>query len=239
MLLYKNLIILYNALMDFKTFFGVNQQYIKQNCIICQNSDVSLFSNKVLNGLFVKLANVRDITVIALKNNFLAGDTVLYLQDTVCKNIFLFGSCGGCSYIKHGDLVMIDKAYNLESFSSMLNFDKDLQYSQASKELFCNFYKKNTNKNLIRTNSACVASLYLETKFLNWFKEKEILAVDMESSIILSAAKAIKRKAVCLMYVTDLLAGASILDNDKSLKQKIANSRKELSKMILRFCNER
>ena len=71
--------------MDFKTFFGTDRKNIKQNCIICQSYDLSLFSNEVSNGLFVKSANTDNATIIALKNNFLAGDAVLFLKNTNCK----------------------------------------------------------------------------------------------------------------------------------------------------------
>jgi uncharacterized Fe-S radical SAM superfamily protein PflX len=55
--------------MNFKTFFGTDEQSINRNCIICQNFDISLFSNEVSNGLFFKSANIKTATVIALKNN--------------------------------------------------------------------------------------------------------------------------------------------------------------------------
>ncbi len=65
----------------------------------------------------------------------------------------------------------------------MLNRDKNPEYYRSSKDLFSDFYKKNSHKNLMKTNSACVGSLALESNFSDWFKEKEIPAVDMESSI--------------------------------------------------------
>jgi purine-nucleoside phosphorylase len=225
--------------MNFKTFFGNDEQSIKRNCIICQNFDISLFSNEVSDGLFVKSANIKTATIIALKNNFLAGDAVLRLKDSPCENIFVFGSCGGYGKVSYGDLVIIDKAYNLESFSDMLNFKNQVKYYQSSTDLSANFYTKNIQKKLISTNSACVSSLYLETKFLDWFKEKEISAVDMETSIILSASNNIGCKSVCLMYVSDIVStNATLFLQEKSIKQKVLFSRKSLAEMILRFCNE-
>ncbi|OEG71426.1 hypothetical protein ATZ36_15015 [Candidatus Endomicrobiellum trichonymphae] len=79
----------------------------------------------------------------------------------------------------------------------MLNRDKNPEYYRSSKDLFSDFYKKNSRKNLMKTNSACVGSLALESNFSDWFKEKEIPAVDMESSIILSAAK---NKEKCRLF---------------------------------------
>ncbi|MDR2066864.1 MAG: hypothetical protein LBP57_03380 [Endomicrobium sp.] len=225
--------------MNFKTFFGIDKKNIKKNCIICQNFDISLFSREVSNGLFVKSTNIKTATIIALKNNFLSGDAILYLKGSPCENIFIFGSCGGYGKVTYGDLVIIDKAYNLESFSNMLNFKNQVDYYRSSTNLLNCFYKKNIHKNLIKTNSACVSSLYLESKFLDWFKEKEISAIDMESSIILSASSNIGCNAICLMYVSDIIkTKADIFLKENSIKQKVSASRKKLAEMILRFCDE-
>jgi purine-nucleoside phosphorylase len=151
----------------------------------------------------------------------------------------LFGSCGEYGDLNRGDLVMIDKAYNLESFSKMLNFDKIVEYYESSKDLLYDFYKKNLYEDLIKTNSACVSSLALEVNFLDLFKEKEISAIDMESSIILAASQAINRNAACFMYVTDLIGKDIMLSKEeKSIKQRIASSRKKLADILLRFCDE-
>ncbi|MDR2395094.1 MAG: hypothetical protein LBD57_00490 [Endomicrobium sp.] len=165
---------------------------------------------------------------------------MLRLKDSPCENIFVFGSCGGYSQVTYGDLVIIDTAYNLESFSDMLNFKKQVKYYRSSADLLYFFHKKNIYEQLTLTNSACVSSLYLEPKFLDWFSKREIYAIDMESSIILSASNSIKRKAICLMYVSDIVAPntAMFLQEEKSIKQKVSNSRKNLTEMILRFCNE-
>jgi len=44
----------------------------------------------------------------------------------------------------------------------MLNRDKNPEYYRSSKDLLSDFYKKNSHKNLMKTNSACVGSLALE-----------------------------------------------------------------------------
>jgi hypothetical protein len=224
--------------MDFKTFFAINEKDIKHNCIICQNCDLSLFSDKTSNGLFVKCSNIENATVIALKNNFLAGDAVLYLKNTVCENILLFGSCGGCNSRDYGDMVIIDKAYNFESFSNILNFKDKTEYYQSMRLLFNNFLVKSNCSNLIKTNSACVSSLVLDPNFLNWFKEKEISIADMESSIVFSAAKHINRNVIGLNYITDLIEQDSIINITNAGKQKIAFSRKKLAQAIVNFCDK-
>jgi uridine phosphorylase len=224
-------------IMDFKAFFGITEKDIKHNCIICQSYDLSLFSNKISNGLFAKCSNIVNATVIALKNNFLAGDAILYLKNTVCRNIFLFGSCGGCNERSFGDMVIIDKAYNLESFSAMLNFREEPDNYESTRLLFNNFLAKNCATGIIRTNSACVSSLILEPNFLNWFKEKEISVVDMESSIIFSAAKHINKNSIALMYITDFIGQDIATSVTIADRQKIAASRKNLGQVLEIFCD--
>ncbi|MDR2818480.1 MAG: hypothetical protein LBB37_03465 [Endomicrobium sp.] len=223
--------------MDFKTFFGIFEKDIKHNCIICQSYDISLFSDKISVGLFVKCANIANATVIALKNNFLAGDVILHLKNTICENILLFGSCGGCNGRGYGDIIIIDKAYNLESFSTMLNFKEEAEYSQSTRLLFNDFLAKSGIADIIKTNSACVSSLVLESNFLSWFKKKEVSVADMESSIIFSAAKHINKSAIGLAYVTDFIGQAPMIQIDTTNKQKIASSRKKLAESLVKFCD--
>jgi purine-nucleoside phosphorylase len=226
--------------MKFKDFFGIHSRDVKDNCIICQNYDLPLFAKDSENGFFVKTANSGGATVIALKNSFLAGDAVLFLKESGCKRIFLFGSCGGCGDVESGDILMVDKAYNFESFSRMLSFDAKPDFFMSSRELLSAFYKKYPYEDLIKTNSACVSSLILESRYIGWFKENGVCAVDMESSIVFSSAKEIGAQAACFMYAADHIetnpAGEKI---EETSKEKIARSRKKLAGMILDFINEK
>jgi nucleoside phosphorylase len=223
--------------MDFKTFFGMIEKDIKYNCIICQSYDLVLFSDKISHGLFAKCANIANATIIALRNSFLAGDAVLYLKNTVCENILLFGSCGGCRERSFGDMVIIDKAYNLESFSNMLNFRKEPDSYESARFLFNDFLEKSGTTGIIKTNSASVGSLILESNFLNWFKEKEISVVDMESSVIFSSTRYINKSAIALMYVTDFIKQDIAISVEAADKQKILTSRKGLAQALVRFCD--
>jgi purine-nucleoside phosphorylase len=224
--------------MEFKDFFGTESQNVKQDCIICQNYDLPLFAQDSSNGFFVKTAQSGKATVIALKNNFLAGDAVLYLKNTACKNIFLFGSCGACGDVESGDLMIIDKAFNFESFSKMVSFDADPGFFPADQELVSEFYGKNRYEDMIKTNSACVSSLLLEPRYINWFKQNGVCAVDMESSIVFSAAKEIGAKAACFMYAADHIEKNPVGETlEDKLKKKISASRKKLTRMITEFIN--
>jgi purine-nucleoside phosphorylase len=236
--------------MNFKNYFSVAKNEIKKNCIICQSFDLPLFSCVSKNGLFVKTAQIENATVIVLKNNFLAGDAVLRLEDSPCKNIIVFGSCGGCGNVKIGDLLTIDKAYNFESFTDMLENATALQTRSFCDNAIFPRYKTITrqtadNKSnltvygdfaaekIIKTNSACVSSLILEQNYIQFFKRNEICAIDMESSIIMSAANKIGANVLCLFYVSDVVETPLGAVLKRSEKQKIDAARKKAATIIL------
>jgi hypothetical protein len=57
--------------MNFKAFFKISEKNIKQNFIVYQSFDLSIFSQTKLSNRFsVKPANTENTTVKALKNNF-------------------------------------------------------------------------------------------------------------------------------------------------------------------------
>ncbi|MDR2426788.1 MAG: hypothetical protein LBD46_06405 [Endomicrobium sp.] len=226
--------------MEFKDFFGIQKQEIKEDCIICQLYDLPLFAKKSEIGFFVKTAEAENATIIGLKNNFLAGDAVLHLRNSSCKKIYLFGNCGGCADVESGDILMIDKAYNFESFSKMAAHDTNPDFFTSSKELLEDFYSNNHYEDLIKTNSACVSSLLLEAEYIDWFKNNGICAIDMESSIVFSAAKKIGVKAVCFMYVADHIEKSPIgFELDEKTRKAVSCARRKLPRMILDFINGR
>ncbi|MDR2772990.1 MAG: hypothetical protein LBB93_05940 [Elusimicrobiota bacterium] len=227
--------------MDFFSFFAIKPQEISQNCIVCQNYDLSLFMSaggKIHNGLFVKTIQTKNATIIGLKNNFAAGDAVFLLRDTACRNIFLFGACGVFGGIKIGSAIAVERAYNLESFSTMAqsldNKTADFEYFSSSKTITDNFCLKNPELDIIKTNSACVGSLFLESKLEKFFAKNNIGAVDMESSIIFCASNLAQIPAACFMYASDKVGGQPNVLTDTQ-KARISSTRKSLASSLKSF----
>jgi purine-nucleoside phosphorylase len=114
---------------DINSYFGIALSEIKKNCIICPVSDSILFKDfgkaKKTNGLFTKITNYEKVTIISTKNNFLVGDVVLQLKNTLCENIILFGSCGGTGNVNVADKFIVKKVFNFESFSEMLEMKRN------------------------------------------------------------------------------------------------------------------
>ena len=195
----------------FETLFGIKESEIKNTCVL-----MPLVSKNVLNILGIKSllrgkiyssGNTEHFTVIntGIGASF-TGDAVLYLRNTSCKNMILFGSCGLVKpsdglYI--GSLVTPIECYAMESFTDMLlNYHNFKKYypDNILLESFLNY-----NKAISRVNCATLGSLKLEEDYVCLFVEKNIKVVDMECSGFFSAAAQINIKAMAFFYVSDII----------------------------------
>ncbi|MFH1369214.1 MAG: hypothetical protein ABII64_08830 [Elusimicrobiota bacterium] len=225
----------------FKKLFGIEQGEIRENCIICpMPGNVGLFSGagsvQSARGLLFSVINAGYASVIHSKYGTMAGDCVLLLNDTACRNIFLFGSCGSTGVIDLGTKVMTKKALVLESFTEMLKFREGMDASYPDKKLFEKFEGFAAGKNIMQLNCATVGSLFLEAGYIQWFAKHKISCVDMESSLVFSSALHIKRRAISLSYVTDIITKKPFYtDLEPAERQKIDNSKNELAKLLILF----
>lgn len=227
---------------DINSYFGIALSEIKKTCIICPVSDAVLFKDlgkaKKTNGLFTKIANYEKVTIISTKNNFLVGDVVLQLKNTVCENIILFGSCGGSGNVKISDKFIVKKVFNFESFSEMLEMKRNPDVYYPSTVLLNEFLAKNKDETLLKVQCATTNSILLEKMYKDWFDKNKVNAIDMECSSVFSASSSINKKAIALLYVTDHISSEPFNEElDETTKAKILNSRKILAKSICEFIN--
>ena len=132
----------------FETLFGLGESEIRKNCIICPANDSFLFikAGRKSGGLIFSATNSECFTIIAVKNNFLAGDCVLSLKDTPCENIFLFGSCASTGQAPVGSMHLPEKSFSLESFSRMLEKEaapKTYFPDKGLSDMFLEYSKEN------------------------------------------------------------------------------------------------
>ena len=225
----------------FNKLFGLEKESIKANCIVCPANDASLFYSNdgkgVSRGLFYAVSNMPDYTVISTNYNLLAGDCVLALKDSPCRNIFLFGSCGSTGALEVGAAVAVKKAFSLESFSEMLQQKEMLQYMcfEGSGTLLGKM-AASTSVDPGLVNCATVSSLMLESAYMDFYRKEDIRCVDMESSMIYSAARVAGKEAASLLYVTDNVKSAGFYEElSPALRGKIKNIRKKLSDELKDF----
>ncbi|MFA7675072.1 MAG: hypothetical protein WCY38_03300 [Endomicrobiia bacterium] len=228
---------------DSSAYFGIELQEIRKFCVICPVSDNTLFTSlgksKKYSGLFAKIINYEKVTIISTKNNFLVGDIVLQLKNTSCENIILFGSCGGAGDVKISDKIIVKKVFNFESFSEMLEMKRTPDAYYPSTMLFEEFLSKNTKNNLLQVKCATTNSILLENVYTDWFDKNKVNAIDMECSLVFSAASSINKKAIALLYVTDHITSSKLFDNqmEESQKEKLLNARQSFAKSICDFIN--
>ncbi|MFH1854114.1 MAG: hypothetical protein ABH815_02255 [Candidatus Omnitrophota bacterium] len=210
----------------FEILFGIKETEIKNTCVLLPLLAKDMFNHlgikRLFKGKIYSSGQAQGFTVIVTGIGAgLAGDAVLYLEDTACQNIILFGSCGlvwGKKGLAIGSLVSPFLSYALESFSDiLLDKEKDWKAFSADEELREKFLNTIEAQSI---NCATLGSLKLEENLVGLLRKKDIHAVDMECSSVFSASKYIKRKATALFYVTDIINKkpfySKLSDRDKS-----------------------
>jgi len=197
----------------FEALFGVKESRIKSTCIIMpflKKGTLKAFGVKEFSkGKLYGTGHSELFTLIHTgMGPALTGDAVLYLNNTSCKNIILFGSCGlieSTKDVKLGSLITPLNCLSIESFTEMLSgCNRDWSVSYPDKNMLESFLKTN-NQHIKKAVCASVGSLNLEEENIDLFKTKNIEAIDMECSAVFAASKHINCRAMALLYVSDIL----------------------------------
>jgi len=205
----------------FETLFGIKESEVKNTCIL-----MPLLPKGALNNFGIKNLSKGKIYSSGNANNFtlintgigasFTGDAALYLGDTNCKNLILFGSCGlvkPSDGLNIGSIATPVECYAMESFTDMLlkyHTFKTFYPDTGMVESFLNYYK-----NAQKVTCATLGSLKLEEEYASLFADKNIQVVDMECSGFFSAATQKNIKAMALFYVLDII-------NEKSFYNKLS-----------------
>lgn len=138
------------------------------------------------------------------------------------QNIIRIGSCGSLSKnVNIYDIILVESSYSESTYGQVQNGDKEnILYS--SSEL--NDKILNLGHNIIvgRVHSCDAFYNNLNIKELN--ENKKCLAVEMETFALFHNAKALNKKAACLLTVSDSLVTGASLDaesREKNFKEMI------------------
>lgn len=192
----------------FQKLFAIDPRDIRQDVIITPFLNLEYFSqdnkNKISRGFLFEVLNGEFFSVIktGIGASFV-GDAVMYLKQTKAKRVYFIGSCGAVSNLEIGDLGLVDKALNLESFSNILNKDISHSFIDSRNNLYRRFLQ--SNNNVKRLNLASVGSLSLQENILPLLKKCDVNIVDMEASSFLCASKFLRFSNLALLYVTDII----------------------------------
>jgi hypothetical protein len=209
----------------FKALFGVDEQEIKKRCILMPFIIPPIIKEfqveKWSPGKLYKVAQADHFTLIHTRMGAgLVGDVVLYLKETACEEVFLFGSCGlvttspGENFSSGnslGKLFVPSLCYALESFSDFLLKESLLEHPERLPTFYphpdlCQDFLKFAPSQILRPGvCATVSSLKLEEERLPLLQKAKIQAIDMECSAFFAAAQARQIKALALFWVSDIV----------------------------------
>jgi hypothetical protein len=199
-------------MITFKRLFGQEEHDIKPLCVL-----VPFLRKELLRDLGIgswhagnpyASGNSRDLTLVLTRPGAgWLGDAVLGLKPSPCRDIVLFGACGLTANTAGpgiGGLVAPATGHALDSFSALLsgeeNFPRFPARSSLRKELLALSRKIHPVG-----NCASLASVLLEPRYKDYFAERKITALDMETAALFQAARRIRRNGAALLVVTDLL----------------------------------
>lgn len=199
---------------EFEALFGVKKKAIKKNCILApllrREILEELKIKEISKGRLYSAANSKNFTLIHTRVGAgFAGDAVLHLKDTDCRNIVLFGSCGLVGKKDGLDiarLVTPARCYANESFSGLLlkqNINARAFYPH--KDFLDDFLKNAPEGNLKKSSCATLASLKLEEGLKSKLSQKGVDIVEMECSAVFSAAGYAGLRAIALFYIADII----------------------------------
>lgn len=142
------------------------------------------------------------------------GDATLQLATTPCKQIFFIGAAGinpsqEANDFAIGSLAIIKHAYNYESFSDLLDADHQQRKSIETDITLLSEFLSTTQSTIDIVKGASFGSIYLEGQFTEELNNQDITMIDLEVCAFLKAAQKINRRALALVYATDIIGKTS------------------------------
>lgn len=234
---------------DFKTLFGKEPSAIQKTCVVVPYLAQDLLKALGIEGLkkgkLYATANTDTFTFIkAGIGTLLVGDAVLYLEQTNCQEIIYFGACGlvgETDRLTIGSLVCPKVCLSFESFTdTILRHTNKITTQYPDPTLFQSFLGNDLSQKIQPAIGMSIGSLKCEESYKEFFDEEGIEVIDMECSAFLSAAQYIKRKAVALLYVTDIIGKKSFFEPlDPKDKLQIDHAIQTACKAIQSFCKSK
>jgi len=230
---------------EFEALFGIRKNSIKKVCILLPFLGKGVLKkfniDELKRGKLFACQNSRHFTLIHTGiGPCFSGDAVLHLKETQCRDIIFLGSCGltnTSSGLGVGSLVAPGRCYAFESFSQiLLNNTKSPTIGYANKELLDCFLNHPCASGFQKTVGATFGSLKLEPTNKDLFIKNKVDVVDMECSALFTAAKYAEKRAIALLYATDIIDQkpyySEISDEDKAAIDQTIN---QATQSILQF----
>lgn len=195
-------------------------------------------------GKLFSTANTDTFTFIkAGIGTLFVGDAVLYLEETACQEMIYFGACGlvqETDRLTIGSLVSPRECIAFEGFTDvLLKHTDNITTHYPDQELFPSFLNNKPGQNIQPVVGMSIGSLKCEEFYKEFFDKKGVEVVDMECSAFFSGAHYIKRKAVALLYVTDIIGKKSFFEPwEPKDKSRIDHAIQTACSAIQVFCRQ-
>jgi len=223
----------------FSKLFGISKNEIKKDVIITPFLNLDYFKsdkdNKRSKGFLFEVINEDYFSVIKTGVGApFVGDAVLYLEGSACERLYFLGSCGAVTDLEIGDLVVINKALNLESFTYILNKSLNADFVNIDNNLLNNLYSY--YRSIKKAAIASVGSLCLQSSIKDYLVKSNIDVVDMESSAFFSASNKLGLDSLAILYITDIIQD-KLFCRDLAKKESdiIKDSRRKAVSLICQF----
>ncbi|MCB9747870.1 MAG: hypothetical protein H6755_05615 [Candidatus Omnitrophica bacterium] len=237
-----------NPISKFKAHFGIESDQVKKTCIV-----TPFLTKHLLEFLNIKKLHKTKLFASVSNDSFTlihtgigaqkVGDAVLFLKDTPCQNILLFGACGVITNSLEntlGQIICPTSVVAIESFSEILTGNiKPAQPSQPHPNLLKTLKKIPESQNIQFLQGCSFGSLALEEQYLNFFKNHNFQFIDQEAAACFSAAAHIKKRALALFFISDILPHVPyyLALNDKQQKS-INQTIQKISTILLKLVSE-
>ncbi len=202
-----------------KNLFGIGPQGFQRTCVLVPYLTKGMLAQWRIRdwapGRRYAVGNNDHFSLILTNVGAgFAGDAVLYLKNTACRNFIFFGSCGlvvRTPELNVGELVVPKEMLSLDSFTELLIRPPSKPRSfRADNRLLKKFLAQFPGK-AHAARGASVSSLYLEQPCRDYFVRRKISIVDMECAAVFAAAKSIRRSAVAILYVNDQVGTTDLI----------------------------
>ena len=208
----------------FRYAFGCSPDAIAEKVIVTPCLSVNeflpyckkheFFKGTLYSGITVSAPDVQFSVIRCSLGDRLLGDAVILMGCSRADKILFLGTCGGLKGYSIGDIILCEKAFNGEGFSSYHDKEDSIRSISgleklipASNELLKELTGFSGIKDieLKRGNIFTIGSLTAETPDnLFLLRDNGFAGVDMELSAIYTASHAIGRQAAGIVVVSDL-----------------------------------
>lgn len=196
----------------FKVLFGIDRKDVKRHCVLSPILAPQMLNylgvRRLAKGLISSAGQTNDLTFIKTHMGALfVGDVVLQLKDSNCENIIFLGSCGliNCSSrLDIGSVVLPASAYSVESFSDLvIGRELDIHPAYPHDDLLHAF--NTIDKAMPNVSCVSFGSMELEDNYRSLFERLGTDVIEMECAALFNAARRINKKALAILFVSDIL----------------------------------